>query len=163
MTHFLSDASGWVFIAFVIFALIFLKFVKGPLLAKIDARIASIKKELETAENLRIEAQELLAQYQRKHRDAMDEAEEILTQAKEHAKKIREQTEIDMAAVQERREKQLQERLARIEENAVQEIKSYAVDLSVKAAEDIIVKKMDKKAEKKLLDDTVAKLGEYAN
>ena len=163
MTHFLSEATNWVLISFVLFAIGFIKYARAPLVGKIDDRIDAIKKELETAESLRIEAQELLAQYQRKHRDAMQEAEDILTQAKEHAKKIREQTEEDMAVVQERREKQLEERLTRIEENAAQEIKSYAIDLSVQAAKDIIVKKMDKKAEKHLFDETLNKLGSSLN
>lgn len=163
MSEFLHDATNWVAISFVLFVFVFLKFARVPMLAKLDDRIASIRKELETVEALRIEAQEMLAQYQRKHRDAMKEADDILREAKDHADKIRQQTEVEMQDVRQRREKQLEERLARIEENAINEIRAYAVDLSVQAAEEVIKGKLDKSAEKKLVDQTIGKMGDYLN
>ena len=76
MMEFLSDTGSWVLISFLIFA--FLAYTKGKaaFLNMLDSRIEAIKNEIETAESLRVEAQELLAQYQRKQRDAAKEAEE---------------------------------------------------------------------------------------
>ncbi len=163
MTEFLNEATNWVLISFILFIFVFIKYAKAPLLAKLDERIANIRKELETVEALRIEAQEMLAQYQRKHRDAMKEADDIIKQAREHAEKIRVQTEAEMQDIKNRREKQLDERLSRIEDQAMQEIRSYAIDLSVQAAEELIKRKMDSKAEKTLADDTVRALPSYLN
>ena len=70
---FFSESTNWVLISFVIFAIGFWKFGLKLLLGKLDGRIEDIRKEIETAESLRVEAQELLAQYQRKQRDAARE------------------------------------------------------------------------------------------
>ena len=54
----------------------------------IDAKIDSIKNEIENAESIRVEAQELLAQYERKQRDADKEAEEIVKNGHQFVQQI---------------------------------------------------------------------------
>ena len=58
---FLNEATNWVLISFVIFAIGFWKLGLKQMLGKLDRRIEEIRKEIETAESLRVEAQELLA------------------------------------------------------------------------------------------------------
>ncbi|QQG35444.1 MAG: hypothetical protein HYS17_07810 [Micavibrio aeruginosavorus] len=151
----LTEATNWVLISFAIFALGFLKFGRGALLGKLDRRIEEIRKEIETAESLRIEAQELLAQYQRKQRDAAREAETIIATAQKHAAEIQKQAEADLNELMSRKESQLKDRLQRMEEKAVQEIKSYAAELSVKATAEIIAKQMDQATNDRLVDQSV--------
>ena len=71
----LHDASLWLLLSFIIFAGVVFKFGKGALLKMLDDRITGIREEIETAENLRVEAKEMLAQYQRKHKDATKDVE----------------------------------------------------------------------------------------
>jgi len=82
---FIQDPTAWLAISFVIFMVILVKKGKGAFLSLLDSRIENIRTEIETAENLRVEAQELLAQYQRKHRDAVKESEQILADAEKRA------------------------------------------------------------------------------
>ena len=79
-----QSTSVWVLISFLIFVAFAYRKGRDGLLGMIDARIADIKKEIETAESLRIEAQELMAQYQRKLRDAKKESEQIISTAEKH-------------------------------------------------------------------------------
>jgi F-type H+-transporting ATPase subunit b len=158
INHFFANPTNWVVISFILFVFMFMKFAYGKVVAILDDRIADIEQELNSVETLRIEAQELLAQYQRKHRDAMKEADEILAKAKNQAENIRKTAEADLEATKQRREKQLEERLERIERDAVNDVKAYATQISLQAAETLIRTKMDKKSSKALLDESLEKI-----
>lgn len=153
--EFFQDANNWVLISFVIFAFVFMKKGKGVLMGKLDARITEIRKEIETAESLRIEAQELLAQYQRKQRDAAKEAEAIVSHARESAAQIRREAEITLKETMARREGQLQERLQRMEEKAMNDIRAYAAELAVRATREIIVSEMDAATNEGMVDKSI--------
>ena len=160
MPEFLLDTNVWVTISFVLFLVFAIKAGKDKVLALLDDRIADIKKEIETAENLRVEAQELLALYQRKQRDAAKDAEEIVSNAKTHAEEIKKQAEKDLEALMARREEQLKERLERMEENAIREIRNYAADLALQATYEIVAEKMTAKTNEKLIDDSIKNIKE---
>lgn len=160
---FLGDATNWVFISFVIFAVLFVKYGWSKVTAKLDGRIDEIRKELETAEKLKNEAMEMLATYQQRHRDAMDEAAEIATKAKRQAQTIQEKAEADLKETLARREKQLTERLARIEAAAEAELRKVTADTAMKAAEQLIRKGMDAKAQSALADKAISNLSSSLN
>lgn len=156
----LADKYTWLIGSFLIFIYILWKFGKEPFLAILDKRIADIKQEIETAETLRIEAQELLAQYQRKHRDAVKESDKIIQNAEKRAAAIRADTEKELDAMAQRREQQLQDRLKRMEADAIQDIKRYAADLTIEATKAIISEKMDKKTNDNLIKESIKTIGD---
>ncbi len=156
---FLEDSMIWLVFSFLIFCFILVKYGKSAMLNLLDKRITLIKTELETAESLRVEAQELLAQYQRKQRDAEQEAEGIIAKAEQHALEIRKGAEAGLVESLQRREKQLKERLNQMEEKAIQEIRVYAANLAVEATARIIEENMDKKSGEKLIDQSVSAAG----
>ena len=154
----LNDATVWVLISFIVFSIGAFKFGRQGLMAKLDGRIEEIRREIASAENLRIEAQELLAQYQRKQRDAAREAEAIIATAKKSAQEIGKQAEADLAEAMQRREQQLAERLARMEQAAIAEIREHAAELAVKATREIIAGQMDQDTNGKLIDQSIKRL-----
>src|SRR3546814_12622238 len=103
---FLNDPTFGVLVAFVIFVVAVFKPAKRAILGGLDARIAQIRTEVEEAQRLREEAQTLLAGYQRKQRQAIQEAEEIVARAKTEAKRLaaegQRETEIGRAACRDR-------------------------------------------------------------
>jgi len=151
----LQDTNVWVLISFILFVFIFIRYGKDKVLSSLDSKIASIKDELKTAENLRIEAQELLAEYQLKRGDAMNEAADIIARAKDHAEVLRLKSEEDLAETMKRREAQLEKKLRRIEQNAVMEIKAYTAQLAINAAKDVLSQELDLKTDKKIIDNTL--------
>lgn len=153
--EFFSNATNWVLVSFVLFAIGFWKFGLSGLMGKLDRRIAEIRKEIETAESLRIESQELLAQYQRKQRDAAREAEVIIASAQKQADEIRKQAESDLNEMVARKEAQLKDRLKRAEDVAMNDIKSYAAELSIKATAEIIAKQMNQATNDRLIDQSI--------
>lgn len=151
----LENPYMWYSISFFTLCFIIYKF-GGPFIGKyLDGRIEEIKRDLQEAESLRVEAQEMLAQYQRKHRDAVQESEEILKRAKENAEQFRKNAEAELEATMQRREEQLEERLKRMEQNAIDDIKSYAAQLAMNAAEQIVIDQLDKKTNTKLVDQSI--------
>ena len=70
----LHDPTFWVAIAFLLFIalLIFFK-LPSTIADALDSRAIKIKNDLDEAENLLNKAQDLLATYQKKQRDAADE------------------------------------------------------------------------------------------
>jgi F-type H+-transporting ATPase subunit b len=158
MPAFMNDPYTWLILSFCIFAFVVYKGGKSALLNMLDTRIADIKTEIATAESLRVEAQELLAQYQRKHRDAVKDADTIIANAQKQAEEIRKNTEEDLSQNMARKEKQLRDRLARAETAAIEEIQAYAADLAVRATSEIIASKMDGKTSEKLIDTSISNM-----
>ena len=156
---FLLDTNIWYAVSFLAFAALVWKYGWPVLIAALDKRILEIREELKTAENMRIEAQEMLAQYQRKHKDAVNEAEQILETAKKQAKELQKKAESDLDETITRREKQLQERLERMKNSAKEEIREYAANLAIAATQEIISDKLDKKANEKLVDQAIGSVG----
>ena len=79
-------ATFWALIALVIFLGIVL-YVKAPAMVtkSLDERADRIRNELEEARKLREEAQQVLAEYQRKRKEAEQEASEMVEAAKHEA------------------------------------------------------------------------------
>lgn len=157
---FLHDAHYWFAASFIVFVVGVTIVGRKAIVGKLDGRIAEIRNEIKTAEGLYAEASELLAQYQRRHEDAVREARKIKAEAEEHAEEVRRLAEAALAENLERRERQLEERLSRMKQSAIAEIQQYAADLATQATAEIIAKKLDQKTNEKLVDRAIDKLGE---
>lgn len=160
MSGFLSEPTNWVLISFVVFVALFVRYGLTTVLGKLDGRIVQIRDDLANAEKLRVEAQEMLVQYQRRHRDAMHEAEEIAASAHKQTEGLQAKAEEDLRDMIARREKQLEDRLNRIEAAAVAELRRATAELAVKTSEALIKKSLDAKGQSNLVDKSVANLGQ---
>lgn len=156
-TGFFADPHAWVLLSTIVFAII--AWVKGkkPLLDMLDSRTARIKHELDEAERLKNEAQQLLADYQKKHRDAVATAQKIIDNAQESVVLIQKQAEEKLAENMKHRETHLLERIARAEAAAVQELRYQAADIAANAAKQLLSESMDKRGIK-LVDAAIEEL-----
>ena len=154
----LQDPTFWTLVAFVIFFAAVFKPLKKALIGGLDSRIEQIRTEVEEAQRLREEAQALLASYQRKQREAVQEAEEIVNRAKQDAEVHRAQAEKDLAALLKRQEELAVEKIAQAEAAAVQEVREMAVDLAIAATGKILSEKVTGDLSDQLVDKAVAEL-----
>jgi F-type H+-transporting ATPase subunit b len=137
-------AEFWVAVAFLVFVGILLYYRVPRLIAKaLDERAAAIRRELDEARRLRQDAQDLLADYQSKHRNVAGEAEAIVEQARRDAEAFAEETRAALKSLLERRTKAAQEKIARAQTQAVDEVRAKAVDVALAAAEKILRDKVD--------------------
>jgi F-type H+-transporting ATPase subunit b len=135
---FYTDAAFWVHVAFLLVVALAFRPVARALGAALDARAAKIRARLDEAHKLREDASEMLASYQRKQRDAMREAEQIIAHAKAEAERLSQQAAKDLEAGMKRREQQAMDRIAQAEAQALKEVQHLAVDVAVAAAQKVI-------------------------
>jgi F-type H+-transporting ATPase subunit b len=157
------QAEFWVAVAFVI-AFGFLAWKASPTVTKmLDSRAAKIRADLDEAARLRNEAQHTLIEFQQKQRDALQEAEKIVAQAKLEAERVAQQGERDLAAAMERRQKQAVEKIALAETRAVAEVRNQAVDIAIAAVRRILTDDLPAARKSALVDDAIADLSRRLN
>jgi F-type H+-transporting ATPase subunit b len=158
------DATFWALIALVLFVgiLLYAK-VPGLLGTKLDARADAIKADLDDARRLREEAQELLAEYQRKKVEAENEARAIVEQAKREAEIYGEEARKKMAEQIERRTKLAEQKIAQAEAAAVKDVRAAATELAIEAASKIIGNEVKGAKAAGLVDNTIAGLKKQLN
>ena len=154
--EFLSTPEFWVAVSFVGFVLLIVYYkIPGKLGELLDKRAEKIRDELDEARRLREEAQAMLADFERKQRDAEKEAASIITLAKQEAEALANETREKLKDTLERRTKMAEDKIARAEEQAISEVRSVAVNVAIAAAEQIIESKMTPAASKKLVDESI--------
>ncbi len=133
------EAEAWVAIAFVLFLglLVYLG-AHRRVIDGIDARRARIKAELDEAVRLREEAQAVLAEFERKGREAENEAAAIIASANAEAERLAGEAKARMEDFVARRTKMAEAKIAQAEAQAVADVRSAAADTAVAAAEKIL-------------------------
>ena len=135
----LEDPTFWALVGLIGFLAVLAYYKVPPLLgASLDKRAEGIRDELEQARRLREEAQALLAEYQRKAREAEGEAEEIIDQAKREAEALGAEAKKRMEDYVTSRTRMAEQKIAQAEQQAVQEVKALSADISTAAAQAIL-------------------------
>jgi F-type H+-transporting ATPase subunit b len=158
MAHLFGDPEFWVLLAVVIFVIGVWKPARRTLIGALDARALRIREELGAAANLREEAQQALAAYQRQQQQAVAEAQLIISHAKDEAERIAAQSLHDLEESLRRRQLLAQERIAQEEAKALAEIRAIAVDVAISAARQVIAASLDEARGAALIDDAIAAL-----
>ena len=148
----------WEVLAFLIFVGALFKPARENILGLLDKRIATIRSEIEEAENLREQAQSTLANFQRDQRDVAEKAQEILAHAKEEAARLQEQGLKNLETALERRQHMAEESIRQAELEAVREIRSRAVELAVASAAKVLSENIDAAKANALIERAVTDL-----
>ena len=119
MAHLFSDPEFYVLVAVAIFFIVVWKPMRRAVVGALDSRAERIRQELDAARNLRDEAQQALAAYQRQQQEGAAEAQAIITHAKEEAERIAAQSLRDLESALSRRQQLAQERIAQEEAKAI--------------------------------------------
>lgn len=136
------DATFWATVAFIIFlAIVFYMKVPGAISKSLDARADRIRTELEDARKLREEAQQLLAEYQRKRKEAEKDAADIVDAAKREADMLVAEARKKTEDYVTRRTALAEQKIGQAERDAVNEVRSAAVDIAVEAARKLLGEK----------------------
>ena len=135
------DAEFWGAVAFVTFLGVLVYFGAHEMMVKfVDQRRDRIKGELDEALRLKEEAQALLAQYQRKQREAEQEAAAIIAGASAEAERMMSEAKAKMEEFIARRSKMAETKIAQAEAQALADVRAAAAEAAVSAAETILTK-----------------------
>lgn len=150
------DATFWAFIALVIFIGVIVYFkVPGMIGKSLDERAAKIRNELEMAQRLREEAHHLLGEYQKKRKEAEQEAGEIIAAAKREAEALAEDAHKKTEEYVARRTALAELKIGQAERDAVAEVRSLAVDVATEAARAVLAAKLDAEAGAELFKNSL--------
>ncbi|WP_269932086.1 F0F1 ATP synthase subunit B [Aminobacter sp. HY435] len=150
------DATFWATVALLLFvALVLYLKVPGMVAKSLDGRADRIRAELEDARKLREEAQQLLAEFQRKRKEAEKEAAEIIEVAKREAGLLAAEAHAKTEEYVARRTALAEQKIGQAEQEAIHEVRSSAVELAVEAARHILGSKVDAKTSADLFKSSV--------
>ncbi len=150
------DATFWVAISFFIFCggLIYLK-VPQKVNDSLANEIQKIRTELNEANKLKVEAKNLLSDYENKIDKSKKEAKEIIDLAKkDNEKNILEKTEKFHQLI-DNKKKNLEQKISQMKENAIIDIKNAAIKISIESVENLIIKSIDKNKLEKFNSESV--------
>ena len=149
----IKEPEFWVAVAFVLFVGVLLYVgVHKKLTEALDHRANRIRAELDEARRLRDEAAALLAEYQRKQREAEREAEAIVADAWAEAVRVAAEARVKMEEFVARRTKLAEAKIGQAEAQALADVRAAAAEAAVGAAEKIL----RDTAKGKVADDLIA-------
>lgn len=146
-------------VAMVIFLAIVWKPIKKAIVGSLDSRADAIRNELDEARELHDQAKSLLAKYQRQLHEGESLAEEIIQRGEADRKQLEEKMRHDFEALIERRTKQAEERITQEEARAVQEVRSRAADLAVRATRKMLTDKMGGNQAQAIIQNAITEVG----
>ena len=148
----------WTLLLFGISMYILWKLAFPRISEALDRRQHAIEESIDHAERVRHEADELLAEYRERLREARSQAEDIL----DRARKTGEATErIAQEHAEQRREQLMEQTRREIEtetRRAIQEIRREVADLTVMATEKVTRKVLDEEDQRRLVEDALSEL-----
>ena len=157
------DPEFWVALVFVGVVILFYRPVMKTVGEALDGRAAKIRAQIGEARKLREEAQALLSEYQRKQREAMAEAEKIISSARTAAAALKAEAEKDLEFSLERRKQQALDRISQAEAQAIAQVRNTAIDVALVAAEKLIKDSLNPAKKQALADKAIAEVAGRMN
>ncbi len=150
----------WTWITFIIVLVILGAKAWKPMIKALENRENFIRESLEEAEAARKEADKVAGEYETMVAKARQEAQEIVAAGKDTAERMK--SEIlneaqDKSAVI---LKQAEAQIVAEREKAIAEIRTQIVDISMAAAEKIIVKSLSREDNERLIEDALKDYGQ---
>jgi F-type H+-transporting ATPase subunit b len=148
----------WVLVVFLIVAYI-LKRTVFPVIGKVlDERAASINSEIDSAAELRAEADRVLEEYRQRLTEARKQAEEIIDRAHKAGEAHHRQVVEETNAERERKLEQIRAEITAETERALGQIRAEVAKLTVAATEKVTRKTLTDDDHRRLIDDALSEL-----
>jgi F-type H+-transporting ATPase subunit b len=163
MSEILSSPETWLALALLVVVGVLLWKGLAPIVASLDRRAERIGGAIAEAETLREEAEKMLADYKRRQREALGEAEHILAHARAETERIAVQAGRNLEAQIERHEQLALARIAQAEQAAVAAVRNQAVDLAIAASAVVLRQELDEKRSAELIDRSLAEVASKLN
>ena len=145
------DATFWVAVSFFIFfgCLVYLK-IPQKINNSLTDQINKMKKELDEAEKLKVEAKNLLSNYENKIDKSKKEILEVINLAKKESENTILENTKKFHHTMENKKKNAEQKIAQMRENALKDIKNISVKISMETVELLIKNSIDKNKLEKL-------------
>ena len=148
------DETAWVAIAFVIFIALVWRKASKAIAGILDSRSLLIENELKEAKSLKEEALEELRKSLQSQKNISNEAEQIIKDAQDAAKKIREDANVSCSEIIKRREEQAKQKIMALETEAVNNIKKITGSIIIESSKVFIESNLDKKENNNIISES---------
>lgn len=153
-----AQPEFWVAVGFVAVVAVLWRPAAKQVAAGLDARATRIKSSLDEARALAEEAQKILAEHQRKQREAAKECERIVEHAREEAERLTREAHDRLEAGLRRRVQLAREKIALAETEAAREVRNVAVEVAIAATRALIARRLDRAAADWLIESSIVEL-----
>ncbi len=124
----------------------------------LDKRQRAIEDSIDHAEQVRHEADEILAEYRERLKEARAQADEIVSRARRAAETHERQSQEDAKAKREQLLEQTRRDIETETRRAIQEIRREVADLTVMATEKVTRKTLNEDDQRRLVEDALSEL-----
>ena len=139
------DATFWIAISFFIFVgtLIYFK-IPQKINNSLTNQINEMKKEVDEAEKLKIEAKNILSDYENKIDRSKQETKNIINLAKKDSDKIILEKTKKFYETMDNKKRNMEIKISQMKKNALADIKNTSIKISIKTVENLIKNSIDK-------------------
>lgn len=157
---FYLGAEFWVGVAFILVVFALFKPIKKALKGLLTKRIIRIKKELQEAENIKLEAQKLYSEYERKYLNIEKEVSDIVKEQENAIEETKEKKIRELNFILQRKENEVNTRIEQEFEQAGKEIRKKISERTIEILKGIISSKLTKSEYNSLIDNSIKQIKE---
>ena len=154
----LNDATLWVGISFILFVLLVLRPLTSIFSKNIDLRISTLKKEIDEAKRLKIEAENMLNEHKEKEKKNTQYIEELKSQTKKETKDIEEKIKKEIELAITRKEANYELIVRQMESNLKEKLQNEIMTKTLKFTQSRIEKNISEKHNDDFIDESLKKL-----
>jgi F-type H+-transporting ATPase subunit b len=148
----------WTLLVFGISMYLLYKFAFPRISEALDRRQRAIEDSIDTAERIRREADEVLAEYRERLAEARNQADEIVSRARRTGEAAENEIIAEARAKREEMMEQTRRDIEAETRRAIQEIRAEVAGLTVLATEKVARKALTADDQKRLVDEALAEL-----
>lgn len=150
----------WSFVSFGVLLFLLKKYAFPPILEMLEERQKKISGDIEMAERLKAEAQEMKENYEQQLKTAHEKADTIVQLAADEARKNQEKTLQETQAKSRQIKNDAEKEILMTRNKLLTEIRGFAAALAISSAEKIIKKSLDDKDKKRLAEESIKQVVE---
>ena len=150
------DATFWVAVSFVIFIILLIYFkIPSKIKSSLNENIFLIRKQIEDAEKLRDEANNILSDSEKKLSNSKKEIQNMITEANKASEKLIIKTNSDFHKLMDNKKKDAERKIYQMKEQVKSDIKNASVKIAIESVSDLLKNSIDKSKLDKILKESV--------
>ena len=145
----------WSLVSFALLFFLLKRFAFPPILEVLEERENKIRSEIDDAEKLRHEAEELKADLGRELKNAHEKANTIIQMAGDESKKIQEKSIQETQAKVRQMQNDAEQEIQITRNKLLNEIRSYTAALTIASTEKVLQKSLSDEDKNRLIDESI--------
>ena len=145
----------WSLVSFALLFFLLKRFAFPPILEVLEERENKIRSEIDDAEKLRHEAEELKADLGRELKNAHEKANTIIQMAGDESKKIQEKSIQETQAKVRQMQNDAEQEIQITRNKLLYEIRSYTAALTIASTEKVLKKSLNDEDKNRLIDESI--------